>query len=76
MSNRAVNGVMTPPKRHPSRPLMFAVGAPVNPPRGLMSVEASTFGPFDVHVELRRLFWGAAIVLVLVLLLWHASSGR
>jgi hypothetical protein len=55
---------------------MFAVGAPVNPPRGLMSVEAATFAAFDVHVELRRLLWGAASVLVLVLWVWHASSGR
>jgi hypothetical protein len=76
MSQRAVNGVMSPPKRHPSRPLMFAVGAPLHPPRGLMSVEAATFAAFDLRVELRRLLWGAASVLGLLLWLWHASSGR
>lgn len=73
MSKRAVNGVMSPPKRHPSRPLMFAAGAPLHPPRGLMSVDAATFAAFDVHVELRRLLWGAVSVLALVLWLWHAS---
>jgi len=55
---------------------MFAVGAPLHPPRGLMSVEAATFAAFDLQVELRRLLWGAATVLGLLLWLWHASSGR
>jgi hypothetical protein len=73
MRQRAVNGVMSPPKRHTSRPLMFAAGAPLHPPRGLMSVEAATFAAFDILVELRRLLWGAVSVLVLVLWLWHAS---
>jgi hypothetical protein len=76
MSKRAVNGVMAPPRRYPTRPLMLAAGAPAQPPRGLMSVEAASFAAFDLHAELRRLLWGAAAVFLLVLWLWNVVSAR
>jgi hypothetical protein len=53
---------------------MLAVGAPFQPPRGLMSVEASAFTEFDPHTELRRLLWGVAAVLGSLLVLWHAAA--
>jgi hypothetical protein len=55
---------------------MLAAGAPFHPPRGLMSAEAGAFVTFDLHLELKRLLWGAAAVLALVLYLSHALSVR
>jgi hypothetical protein len=51
---------------------MLAAGAPLHPPRGLMSVDAAAFAGFDLHVELKRLLWSAAAVLAVLLCLWHA----
>lgn len=65
---------MAPPKRHVSRPLMLAAGAPLQPPRGLMSSEAGSFTGFDAHLELTRLLWGGALVLAAVLYLFRISS--
>lgn len=68
-----MHGVMSPPKRYPSRPLMLAAGSPLHPPRGLMSTEASAFAAFDLHFELKRLLWTCAAVLALVLYLLRAA---
>lgn len=68
-----VHGVMSPPKRYPSRPLMLAADSPRHPPRGLMSNEAASFAAFDLHLELRRLLWTVAAVLAFVLFLSHAA---
>jgi hypothetical protein len=68
-----MQGVMSPPKRFPSRPLMLAAGAPLHPPRGLMSAEGASFAGFDVQLELRRLLWTAAAVLAAVLYLLRAA---
>jgi hypothetical protein len=68
-----MHGVMSPPERYPSRPLMLAAGAPYHPPRGLMSTEVASFAVFDLHHEVKRLLWAAAAVLALVLYLWHAA---
>ncbi|MFL5910128.1 MAG: hypothetical protein ACJ768_06110 [Gaiellaceae bacterium] len=65
---------MAPPKRHVSRPLMHAAGAPLLPPRGLMSNEAGSFAGFDPQVELMRLLWGGAVVIATVLYLFHLSA--
>jgi hypothetical protein len=42
--------------------------------RPLLAVEREAFANFDVHVELRRLLWGAVAVLALVLLAAHALA--
>jgi hypothetical protein len=55
---------------------MLAAGTPLQPPRGLMSAEAGSFATFDLHIELKRLLWGTAVVLGLVLYLSHALSVR
>jgi hypothetical protein len=55
---------------------MLAAGAPLHPPRSLMSAEADAFAEFDPQVELRRFLWGAAFLLGLLLCLWHGASGR
>jgi hypothetical protein len=68
-----MQGVMSPPKRFPSRPLMLAAGAPLHPPRGLMSTEPASFVAFDLQLELRRLLWAAAAVLAVVLYLVRAT---
>jgi hypothetical protein len=68
-----MHGVMSPPTRYPSRPLMLAAGTPRRPPRGLMSTQAGAFAAFDVHFELRRLLWTAAAVLALLLFLLRAA---
>jgi hypothetical protein len=68
-----MQGVMSPPKRFPSRPLMLAAGSPLHPPRGLMSSETASFAAFDLHLELRRLLWTAAAVLAVVLYLVRAT---
>jgi len=70
-----MQGVMAPPKRHPTPPLMLAA-APLRPTRGLMSVEARAFAEFDLQLELRRLLWSAAVALLLVLCLLHAVGTR
>ena len=57
-------------------PLMMAAAAPHRPPRGLMTMDARAFAEFDLHVELRRLLWGAVIVLVLVLYLLDVAGRR
>jgi hypothetical protein len=64
-----MHGVMSPPQRYPSRPLMLATGTPHHPPRGLMSTEAAAFAGFDLHFELKRLLWMGVAVLALVLYL-------
>jgi len=66
-------GVMAPPERHPSQPLMLAAASPLHPPRGLMSADAEAFADFDLHLELRRFLWGAAGLLAVVLYLSHAA---
>jgi hypothetical protein len=53
---------------------MLAAGAPLHPPRGLMSADAASFAGFDAHAELRRVSWSAAVVLAAVLWLWHAAG--
>jgi hypothetical protein len=68
-------GVMAPPKRVPSRPLMLAAAAPLRPPRGLMSVDRQEFAEVDLHLELRRLLWSGVAVLLLLLYLL-AAGGR
>jgi hypothetical protein len=65
---------MAPPKRHVSRPLMHAAGAPLHPPRGLMSSDHGSFAGFDLHVELMRLLWCGAVVVAAVLYLFHVSA--
>ena len=67
-------GLMAPPERHPSRPLMLATAAPLHPPRGLMSTDATTFGDFDLHRELTRLLWATAAVLAVVTYLGHLAA--
>ena len=69
-----MHGVMAPPMRYRSRPLMLAAAQPHRPPRGLMSTEATAFASFDLHLELKRLLWAAAAVLAVLLYLWHASA--
>src|SRR5438105_4373613 len=54
-----VPGVMAPPHRYPSRPLMLAAGTPHRPPRDLMSSDAAAFADFDFELELKRLLWSA-----------------
>ena len=68
-----MHGVMAPPQRYPSRPLMLAAGTPHRPPRGLMSSDAAAFADFDFHLELKRLLWSAVAVLVLVTYFVHAT---
>ena len=70
-----MQGVMAPPKRHPTPPLMLAA-APLQPTRGLMSVEARAFAEFDLGLELRRLLWSAVAVLLVLLYLLHAAGTR
>jgi hypothetical protein len=53
---------------------MLAAGAPLHPPRGLMSAEAGAFAGFDLQAELKRLLWSAAAVLAVLLCLWHAAG--
>jgi hypothetical protein len=55
---------------------MLAGGAPLQPTRGLMSVEARAFAEFDLQLELRRLLWSAVVVLLLLLFLLHAAGTR
>jgi len=62
---------MAPPGRQRSKPLMLAAGSPLCLPRGLMAPEA---GAFDLHLELRRLLWGAAAVLAVVLYALHQTA--
>ncbi|HEY2355636.1 MAG TPA: hypothetical protein VGH79_12135 [Gaiellaceae bacterium] len=69
-----MSGVMAPPTRYPSRPLMLAAAAPLHAPRGLMSPEAAAFEGFDVHRELTRLLWAAVVVVSLVIYLWHVTA--
>ena len=71
-----MQGVMAPPKRHPTRPLMLSRGSPLQPTRGLMSVEAGAFAGFDLQLELRRLLWCAVVVLLLLFYLLHAVGTR
>ncbi len=69
-----MHGVMAPPRRHPSRPLMLAAGTPLQPPPGLMSTDAAAFAGVGLHGELRRLLWSAAVVLAIVLYLTRVTS--
>jgi hypothetical protein len=69
-----MHGVMAPPERYRSRPLMLAAATPHRPPRGLMSTEATDFAGFDLKLELKRLLWVAASVLAVVLYLWHLAA--
>ena len=55
---------------------MLATAAPLRPRRGVMSVEAHAFAEFDLHVELRRLLWGGVVVLLLLVYMLEAASGR
>ncbi len=71
-----MQGVMAPPKRQRAQPLMLATAAPLRPRRGVMSVEAHAFAEFDLHVELRRLLWGGVVVLLLLVYMLEAASGR
>jgi hypothetical protein len=71
-----MQGVMAPPKRHPTRPLMLSRAAPLHPTRGLMSVEARAFADFDLQLELRRLLWSGVVVLLLLLYLLHVVGTR
>jgi len=66
-------GVMAPPKRYPSRPLMLAAGTPHRTPRGLMSSDASAFAGFDFEVELKRVLWSGVVVLAVVLYFSHVA---
>jgi hypothetical protein len=69
-----MHGVMAPPERYRSRPLMLAAATPHRPPRGLMSTEATDFAGFDLKLELKRLLWVAVAVLAVVLYLWHLAA--
>ena len=69
-----MHGVMAPPMRHPSRPLMLAAGTPLQTPRGLMSTDAAAFVGVGLHGELRRLLWSAAVALAIVLYLIHDGA--
>jgi len=71
-----MQGVMAPTRRNPTRPLMLAGAAPLQPTRGLMSVEARAFAEFDLGLELRRLLWSAVAVLLVLLYLLHAAGTR
>ena len=53
-------GVMTPPEQGKSR--------------HLMSVDSKSFASFDLHLEIKRLFWCGAGVLALVLWLLTARG--
>jgi hypothetical protein len=53
---------------------MLAAGAPLHPPRGLMSADVAAFAGFDLHGEAKRLLWSAVAVLALLLCLWHATA--
>jgi len=64
-------GLMAPPQRHPSRPLMLAAAAPLHPGRGLMSADAAAFEGFDVREELTHLLWATVVVLAVVVYLGH-----
>jgi hypothetical protein len=68
-----MHGLMAPPRRYPSRPLMLAAAAPHHPPRGLMSGDVAAFAEFDLHIELKRFLWGAVALLAFVLYLAHAA---
>jgi hypothetical protein len=68
-----MTGVMAPPQRYPSRPLMLAAGAPHRAPRGLMSSEAAAFADFDFAVELKRLLWSGVFVLASILYFSHLA---
>jgi hypothetical protein len=41
-----------------------------------MTVEARAFAEFDLHLELRRLLWGAVIVLLLLVYLLGVAGPR
>ena len=71
-----MHGVMAPPKRYVSRPLMLAAETPRHPPRGLMSSEVTDFAGFELHVELKRFLWAVAAVLALLLYLWQLAGSR
>ncbi len=62
-----MHGLMAPPGRSASAPLMQAAGAPPHPRRGVMSYDPAALPSFDFHSEVRRLLWCAAGVLALVL---------
>ena len=67
-------GLMAPPQRHSSRPLMLAAAAPPHPARGLMSADAQAFGDFDLHTELTRLLWATVAVLAVVVYVGHLAA--
>ncbi len=67
-------GVMAPPGG--ATPRMRGVMAPayeVSSP-ALFALDADAFRGFDLHVEARRLLWGAALVLAVVVLALQALS--
>jgi hypothetical protein len=64
-------GVMAPPERHPSRPLMLAAGTPHRSSRGLMSSDAAAFADFDFELELKRVLWSGVFVLAAILYFSH-----
>jgi hypothetical protein len=68
-----VPGVMAPPQRYQSPPLMLAAGAPHHAPRSLMSSDAASFTNFDLELELKRLLWSAVAVLALVMYFVHVT---
>lgn len=69
-----MSGLMAPPERYPSQPLMLAAAAPNQSPRGLMSVEVAAFEGFDLHVELTRLLWTAVAVLTVAIYLGYLTA--
>jgi hypothetical protein len=69
-----MQGLMAPPSRQASRPLMQPAFGPLHPPRGVMSCDAAACPGFDAHVELRRLLWCAVSVLALMVWLVRATG--
>jgi hypothetical protein len=67
-------GLMAPPQRYPSRPLMLAATAPIHVRPGLMNADASAFSDFDLHEELTRLLWAAVVVLAVIVYLGHIAA--
>jgi hypothetical protein len=53
---------------------MLASAAPLHPPQSLMCADPATFDGFDLHAELMRLLWSAAVVLAVVLYLGHIAA--
>jgi hypothetical protein len=66
-------GVMAPPRYETSRRgVMTPARISGSPP--LLALHPEAFADFDLHVEVRRLLWGAVAVLALVLLLAQVAD--